>query len=244
MTFGLILVFLSMYILINLRIALIVTVGIPFSFIIGLLFIYYMGYSINVISLLGALIVIGIVVDDAIVVGENIQRHIDEGMQRSEAAVVGAKEMLLPVTLATLTTAVAFLPVLMMSGEIALFLILVPIVVIMILIGSLIESFLFLPLHATELLRKSNSMFNWNPIQNRYERLLSFLIKYRKISITLFLVLIPLLTFMTAKSMKFQFFPNFDGNNLYISGKLNIDTPLEDTFLIAKEIELELMTHS
>ena len=241
--FGLILVFISMYVFINLRLAFIVALGIPFSFIIGLLFIYYMGYSINIVSLLGALIVIGIVVDDAIVVGENIQRHIDEGMEKTEAAITGAKEMLLPVTLATLTTAAAFLPIFMMTGEIGLFLILIPVVVIMILLGSLIESFLFLPLHATEVLTKSKQLINWKPIQNFYMNVLSFHIKYKKTFVLMFLVLIPILTVMTAKSMKFQFFPNFDGNNLYISGKLNINTPIEDTFLIAKEIEAELIKH-
>jgi multidrug efflux pump subunit AcrB len=60
----------------------------------------------------------------------------------------------------------------------------------------------------------------------------------------MFLVIIPILTVVTAKSMKFQFFPNFDGNNLYISGKLDINTPIEDTFEIAREIEAELMKHS
>jgi multidrug efflux pump subunit AcrB len=242
--FGLILVFVSLYILINLRIAFIVSLGIPFSFIIGLLFIYYMGYSINIVSLLGALIVIGIVVDDAIVVGENIQRHIDEGMEKHEAAVVGLKEVMLPVTLATVTTAAAFLPIFMMSGEIALFLVLVPIVVVMILFGSLIESFFFLPLHATELLTKSKAMVNWIPLQDMYEKILYFHIRYKKTFVLMFLVVIPILTVIAAKSMKFQFFPNFDGNNLYISGKLDINTPLEDTFTIAKEIEAELMKHS
>jgi len=235
--FGLILVFVSMAILINLRIAFIVALGIPFSFIIGLLFIYYMGYSINVVSLLGALIVIGIVVDDAIVVSENIQRHIDEGMPNREAALVGVKEMLMPITLATVTTAAAFLPMFMMQGETALFLILIPIVVVMILIGSLLESFLFLPLHAQELLRKSNNLIDWTPFQNLYEDTLQFLIKYKKASLFLFLILIPLLTVVTAKSMKFQFFPSFDANNLYISGKLDNNTPLADTFEIAREIE-------
>jgi len=163
---GLILVFLSMYVLINLRIALIVALGIPFSFIIGLLFIYYMGYSINIVSLLGALIVIGIVVDDAIVVSENIQRYIDEGMDNYNAAITGLKEMILPVTLATITTVVAFLPIFMMSGEISLFIILIPITVIMILLGSLLESFLFLPLHAQEFLKKSNNLIDWKPFQN------------------------------------------------------------------------------
>jgi len=242
--FGLILVFLSMYVLINLRIAFIVALGIPFSFIIGLLFIYYMGYSINIVSLLGALIVIGIVVDDAIVVSENIQRHIDDGMDNYEAAILGVKEMMLPITLATATTAAAFLPIFMMSGEIALFLVLVPIVVVMILIGSLLESFLFLPLHASELLKKSKNFISWEPFQHLYEKTLSFHIEYKKTFLVMFLILIPIFTVITAKSMKFQFFPNFDGNNLYISGKLDINTPIEDTFKIAREIETLMMEHA
>ncbi|MEA3227701.1 MAG: efflux RND transporter permease subunit, partial [Campylobacterota bacterium] len=242
--FGLLLVFISLYILINLRIAFVVTLGIPFSFIIGLLFIYYMGYSINIISLLGALIVIGIVVDDAIVVGENIQRHIDEGMENTQAAIVGVQEMILPVTLATLTTTAAFLPIFLMQGDLALFLILIPIVVVMILLGSLIESFIFLPLHASEVLHKSNEMFDWKPLQNIYERFLAFHIHYKKTFLVMFLVLIPLFSVITAKSMQFQFFPNFDGNELYISGKLDINTPIEETFEITKAIELEIMQHS
>ncbi len=241
---GLILVFLSLYILINLRIAFIVAMGIPFSFIIGLLFIYYLGYSINIVSLLGALIVIGIVVDDAIVVSENIQRHIDEGMEINEASIVGVKEMMLPVSLATITTAAAFLPMFLMHGEIALFLILVPIVVVMILIGSLLESFFFLPLHAREFLKKSNNFVDWTATQNFYEKLLSFHIHYKKTFLLIFLILIPMLTVVTAKSMKFQFFPNFDGNNLYISAKLDINTPIEDTFIVAKAIESEIMKHA
>ena len=235
--FGLILVFLSMYILINFRIAVIVAVGIPFSFIIGLLFIYYLGYSINVVSLLGALIVIGIVVDDAIVVSENIQRHIDEGMEIREASLVGVEEMILPVSLATITTAAAFLPMFLMNGEIALFLILVPIVVVMILVGSLIESFFFLPLHAREMLRKSNNWVDWSGAQNFYEKLLSFHIHYKRTFLVAFLIIIPILTVVSAKSMKFQFFPNFDGNNLYITAKLDINTPIEDSYKIAKELE-------
>ncbi len=241
--FGLILVFLSLFVLINLRIAFIVTLGIPFSFIIGLLFIYYMGYSINMVSLLGALIVIGIVVDDAIVVSENIQRHIDDGMENHKAAILGVKEMTLPITLATITTAAAFLPMFMLTGEIALFLVLVPIVVVMILLGSLIESFFFLPLHAEEMLKKSKNLIDWKPFQNLYGKVLEFLISYKKTFVVLFLVLIPIFTVITAKSMKFQFFPNFDGNNLYISGKMDIDTPIEDTFKIAREIEAKMMEH-
>ena len=241
---GLILVFLSMYVLINLRIAIIVALGIPVSFIIGLLFIYYMGYSINIVSLLGALIVIGIVVDDAIVVSENIQRYIDEGMDNYNAAITGLKEMMLPVTLATVSTIVAFLPIFMMQGEISLFIILIPITVIMILIGSLMESFLFLPLHAQEFLKKSHNLIDWKPFQEVYGKTLSLLITYKKTVLVLFLTIISVATVMTAKSMKFQFFPNFDGNYIYISGKLDINTPLEDTYDISREIEAKMMEYS
>jgi len=242
--FGLILVFMSMYVLINLRIAIIVALGIPFSFIIGLLSIYYLGYSINIVSLLGGLIVIGIVVDDAIVVSENIQRHIDEGMNSYDAAIKGVKEMILPVTLATITTVVAFLPIFMMQGEIALFILLIPITVIIILMGSLIESFFFLPLHAHEFLKKSNNLISWEPFQRVYIKVILRFLHYKKLSLLLFIILIPLATFYTAKSMKFQFFPNFDGNYLYISGKVDINTPLEDTYNISKEIEAKLMEHA
>jgi multidrug efflux pump subunit AcrB len=240
---GLILVFISMYILINLRIAIIVALGIPFSFLIGIICLYYMGYSINVVSLLGALIVIGIVVDDAIVVSENIQRYIDDGMERYDATIRGTKEMILPVTLATVTTVVAFLPIFMMQGETALFIMLIPLTVIIILLGSLLESFLFLPLHAHEFLRKSNNIVNWVPLQNFYESLVLRLLHYKKISLLFFFIVIPLSTVFVATSMKFQFFPNFDGNFLYISGKLSINTPLEETYKISKEIEEELVKH-
>jgi multidrug efflux pump subunit AcrB len=190
------------------------------------------------------LIVIGIVVDDAIIVGENIQRHIDEGMNNYDAAVTGVKEMMLPVTLATITTVATFLPIFMLQGEIALFIILIPITVIIILLASLLESFFFLPLHAKEFLRKSNKAVSWVPFENLYEKTILHLLNYKKISVLLFLILIPLATFYTAKSMKFQFFPNFDGNYLYISGKLDINTPLQETYGVSKEIEAELMKHA
>ncbi|MEJ2500577.1 MAG: efflux RND transporter permease subunit [Campylobacterales bacterium] len=230
--FGLILVFLSMALLINVRIASIVALGIPFSFAIGITFIYVLGYSINIVSLLGALIVIGIVVDDAIVVAENIQRHLNEGMERHKAVMAGVREMILPVTLATVTTVFAFLPLFMLTGEISKFIILIPIMVIMILLGSLIESFLFLPLHAAEVLKKQKNMVDWSRIG---------LIRYKKSVLALFLVTVPLLTVLTVKTMHFQFFPEHDGSFLYVTGKLDINTPIEETAAIAQAVEAQIM---
>ncbi|MFT7824564.1 MAG: efflux RND transporter permease subunit [Sulfurimonas sp.] len=241
--FGLILVFLSMALLINFRIAAVVAMGIPISFAVGLIFIYAMGYSINIVSLLGGLIVIGIVVDDAIVVGENIQRYINQGVEKKEAVIRGVKEMILPVSLATLTTIAAFLPLFMMTGEIKNFIILIPIAVIMILIGSLIESFIFLPLHAEEILKKQKNFIDWTKFQDMYESLLHKVIRFKYTFLFTFVVLIPIWTLLVLKMLNFQFFPGFDGNYLYISGKANIDTPIEETQKVAREIERFVIGH-
>jgi len=235
--FGLLLVFLSMALLINVRIATVVAMGIPISFAIGIMFLYFMGYSINIVSLLGGLIVIGIVVDDAIVVSENIQRHINEGMSKREAVYTGVKEMVLPVTLATLTTVAAFLPLFMLTGEIKNFIILIPIAVVMILIGSLLESFVFLPLHAEEILKKQKNFINWEPFQQKYEAFLHLVIRFKYIFLFTFVVVIPVLSVLTIKMLNFQFFPTFDGNYLYITGKSSVDTSIEETEKIAKELE-------
>jgi len=243
LTFGLILIFLTMYVLINRNTAIVVTLGVPFAFIIGLIFIYMGGYSLNMISLIGALLVVGIAVDDAVVVSENIQRHIDEGMEPGEAAVVGVKEVILPITLATLTTVAAFLPMFMLSGEMGKFIQLIPIVVIMVLFGSLIESFFFLPLHAKELLKKGSKSLDWSWANNHYERILHVLIHHKKLTLALFFIIVPLLTVGTLKQMHFQLFPSFDGRSMNITGKMNINTTLERTFEIANEIEKVILAH-
>ena len=145
--------------------------------------------------------------------------------------------MVLPVTLATLTTIAAFLPLFMLTGEIKNFIILIPITVIMILLGSLLESFFFLPLHADEVLKKQKNFINWEPLQDKYEALLHLVIRFKYIFLFTFVIVIPLLTILTIKMLNFQFFPGFDGNYLYITGKSNMDTTIEETDKIAKELE-------
>ncbi len=243
LTFGLILIFITMSILINRNTAIVVTMGVPFAFIIGLLFIYMGGYSLNMISLVGALLVVGIAVDDAVVVSENIQRHIDEGMEPAEAAIIGVKEVILPITMATLTTVAAFMPVFMLSGEMGMIMVLIPIVVIMVLFGSLIESFFFLPLHAKELLKRGSRSLDWTPVTRRYEVVLHKLIHHKKLTLTLFFVIVPLLTFWTVKSLNFQLFPAFDSRTMNITAKMNINTNLEETYRIANDIEKMILDH-
>jgi len=243
LTFGLILIFLTMYLLINRNTAIVVTMGVPFAFIIGLIFIYTGGYSLNMVSLIGALLVVGIAVDDAVVVSENIQRHIDEGMEPADAAIAGVKEVILPITMATLTTVAAFLPMFMLTGEMGMFIKLIPIVVIMVLFGSLIESFFFLPLHSKEFLKRGTKSLDWSPVTGLYEKVLHLLIHYKKSTLALFFIVVPILTVVMLKSMHFQLFPAFDGRSMNITGKMNINTDLESTYAVASEIEQVIISH-
>lgn len=127
--------------------------GIVFSFIGALLYFHLAGYSINEITLLGFVLVSGIVVDDAIIVLENIQRHRERGAPLHQAVVDGAAEVAWPVISATLSTCAAFLPMLLMTGAVGEFFALVPITVAVALAISLIECLIFLPLHVIDLER-------------------------------------------------------------------------------------------
>jgi len=153
--FGLMLVFLAMLIFINKGIAFVVALGIPVSFMIGLIATEMLGNSLNMLSLLGALIALGMLVDEAIVVAENIYRHLEEGMERKEAVVQGATEMFPAVLASTLTTVFAFLPMLLMTGNMGMFIRIIPIMITVLLLSSLFEAFYFLPLHAHDFLKVS-----------------------------------------------------------------------------------------
>lgn len=243
LSFGLVLIFFVMWALINFKTSIVVSFGIPFAFLIGIIFVYLFGFSLNMITLIGALIVIGLAVDDAIVVSENIQRHIDEGYSPNEAAFLGAKEVFLPVLMATLTTVAAFLPLFMLTGTVGLFLKMIPVVVILVLIGSLVESFLFLPLHAKTLLKEGAKSTDWRVVTRLYEKVLHFFIHYKYVSLALFLLITPFITVMAFKELKFQFFPRFDGKYLTVSAKLDINTKLEETFKSARGVEKAILKH-
>ena len=162
---SIIIVFISMWFLINLKIAFIVAIGIPTSFLIAFIYFQYFGYSLNLISLLALLIALGILVDDAIIVSENIQRHIDEGATPEIGAYFGTIEVIQPVTLASLTNILAFLPLLYLSGTMGMLMGMIPIGVTVLVIASYFESFLFLPLHARVLLKRGDKTTNWEKVK-------------------------------------------------------------------------------
>lgn len=239
--FGLMLVFISMLIFINRGIAIVVAVGIPLSFMIGLIVSEILGHSLNMLSLLGALIALGMLVDEAIVVAENIYRHLEHGMERREAAIVGATEMFPAVLTATLTTVFAFLPMLLLTGEMGTFIKIIPIMITVLLISSLFEAFYFLPLHAYDFLRVSKEETYtkkiWVKLYKWHNNVLHFLFKRKHLSLVVIILSIFALTYVFVKNSKFQLFPDFDTTQVYVNGKVNVNNELEDTEVLVTKIE-------
>ena len=238
---GIILIAVLISYLINTRMAFIIVLGIPTSIVIASSYMYLTGYSINMISLIGILIAIGIIVDDAIIVSENIQQYIEKGIEPKEAAILGAKEMIGPVTIASITTVFSFLPILLISGTLGEVMKLVPIAISVLIIASLVEAFVFLPIHASHALKKEAKALSWQKAMDLYAKAINLCLKYKKSFLLLFFVLVPVVMFISIKQSKFQMFPQFDANDVRIAIKAPNNKTIEETFEIIQQIEQDLL---
>ncbi len=245
--FGLILVFLSILLSVNWKISAVVALGIPTSFFIGLIAADYLGYSINMLSMLGALLALGMLVDEAIVVAENIYRHLEMGKSPRDAAIDGASEMFPAVLTATATTIFAFLPMLIMTGKMGMFIKILPIMISILLLSSLFEAFYFLPLHAKELfsigkIEKEHSEHNfWINTRRKYINFINTLLKFKKSFVSLIIIAILVSTVAMFKISKFELFPKFDAEQIYLSGKVNVNNSLEETRDLIVPLEKRLL---
>ena len=197
--YGLILVLLLLGAFLEFKLAVWVTMGIPISFLGAFLFLPSMDVTINMISMFAFIIALGIVVDDAIVVGENVYDYRNRGIGFIKAAILGAKDVAVPVTFSIITNIIAFLPLCFIPGFIGKIWKVIPLVVITVFTISWIESLLILPVHLAHAHRRSNNrlasfMHNCQQAFSRkYERfidvrfgpLLDRCIKYRSITIAI-----------------------------------------------------------
>ena len=152
---GLLLVITILFVFLNGRVGWWVMVGIPVSFMLALaIFHLVFGYGISIIALIGLVMALGIVVDDAIVVGEDAVTHFESGKSPRDAAIAGARRMWVPVVTSSLTTLAAFLPLLIIGGEMGDAVIALPTVLLCVIIASLVECFLVLPGHLSHTLGK------------------------------------------------------------------------------------------
>ena len=153
--------FVLLTVFLELRLAFWVSMGIPISFLGSFLFLSSTGTSINMVSLFAFIISLGIVVDDAIVVGENVYEHHQRGLPFLAAAIRGAREVAMPVTFSILTNVVAFMPLFFVPGIMGKVFKCIPSVVVVVFLISLVESLFILPAHLGHGRERRNRISAW-----------------------------------------------------------------------------------
>ncbi|MEM9730971.1 MAG: efflux RND transporter permease subunit [Myxococcota bacterium] len=168
---GLLLVLLLLWVAVGARNATMAALGLPVALAGAIAAMDAMGITINMMSLLALILCLGVVVDDAIIIIENIYRHLEEGMPRRQAAVVGTQEVFWPVVSSTLTSWAAFLPLLLMEGILGKFFAIIPKVVVASLAASLIEAMFILPSHMADFGKLERRREAGKPPQTRLQRI-------------------------------------------------------------------------
>jgi multidrug efflux pump subunit AcrB len=246
---GLLLVIISLTFFMNLRLSFWVAIGIPFSFAGMFIFAGLYGITINVISLFGMIIVVGILVDDAVVVGENIYSHYERGKKPLQAAIDGTIEVFPAVVTSVATTIIAFLPYFFLDGRLGKFIWHVSLVVILSLIFSLIESLLILPAHLAHskglhphkedkpMRRRIENLIKWftndvyGPFLNRSMRH-----KWFTMAMPLALTLL-VVGLLRGGFIKATFFPFIDGDTMPVNLSLTPGTQEHITDSLLARIE-------
>jgi len=249
---GLVLVFVCLTCFLNVRLAFWTAMGIPISFLGAFWLIPRFGVTINMMSLFAFIMVLGLVVDDAIVVGENIFSYRQQGLDRIDAAIKGVQEMCWPVVAAVLTTVFAFVPLAYTGGIMGKILRVLPIVVIGVLGFSLVEALLILPAHLSSkrgkpgkgirrftdkinnFIDKNLKKFVNGPFANFVERS----VRWRYVTLSLGLaVFLTTVGIVAGGYIKFVFFDAIEADNVIALLRMPLGTPVEQTREVAERIE-------
>lgn len=252
---GLLLVLLVLTLFLRFRLALWVAAGVPVALLGTIAIFPVVGLSISTVSVMGFILVLGILVDDAIVVGERVYALEQGGSPRLEAAKNGALDVSLPVIFGVLSTMATFIPILNIPGPMGGFYKPLAYTVIIALAFSVIESQLILPSHLAhrteEMERGTNRIMNrWLTFQERiagslqtvatryYQPAANRALQWRYLTIASSVVILALtLSLFTSGRMQFQFFPSVEGTHLYATLIMPEGTPVESTALAASRIE-------
>ena len=257
---GLVLVFLSLLMFLNVRVAFWVMMGLVFAVCGTIVLMHMVGATLNLISMFGLIIVLGLIVDDAIVVGENVFTRIEGGEEPHQAAIRGTQEVLWPVIIAVLTTVGAFVPLLFIQGRIGDFMGILPVVVTCALSVSLVEALSVLPSHLAETLRPpahrdeqaTRSAFGrfsarlrrfqrrWlhDAFIARYEDFLRLAVRWRYVTMAaVTAVLLIALGFVQGRRVPFVFVQKMDSETLMIDLEMPVGTPIERTRATLRRIE-------
>ena len=241
---ALVLLLLSLYFLLNLRIAAITALGIPVAMLTAVIFMALGGYTINLVSMFAFLVVLGLVVDDAIIISENTYRHMEEGLEAHEAAYVGAREVLWPVIASIFTTVAAFIPIFGITGTIGKFVQVIPVVVVAALVGSLIEAFLILPSHTAEMLKlkRDASAERWHRFLDHYRRVLEWAVHNRYLVASLTIGTLMVTLSYAATRLSYVQFSDIEQGEFLVNVEAPITYGLQDSYRLAQEVEETMRT--
>lgn len=249
---GLILVFALLALFLEIRLAFWVSLGIPICFVGSFLLLPGMGVSINMVSLFAFIITLGLVVDDAIVVGENTYARREQGMGWLQAAVAGTREMTVPITFAILTTVAAFAPLTMVPGFSGKIFGIIPNVVIAVLVLSLFESFFILPAHLAHtkdsppgLIRRlaarpQEAVSGWLErfTDRSYRPFMERVVANRYLAVAAATAMFFLSVGAVGSGLvPFNFFPKLEGDIVQVSARLPYGAPIERTDAVREEVE-------
>ena len=244
---GFALVLLILFLLLNARVAFWVALGIPVSFMAALAVLALAGGSINMISLFAFIMTLGIIVDDAIVVGEDGMAHYQRGATPVEAAERGARRMFVPVLSSALTTIAAFIPLLMVGGFVGHLLFQIPLVVICVIVASVVECFLILPGHLRahfpprDRERRGRRAIDAGFVRFR-EQVFRPLVR-RAVAAPAIVFALALSTLIAAAGLvigghlKFHFFPTPETSSLYAEIRFTTGIPRHRARALALEVE-------
>ncbi len=245
---GLILVFVILATFLNMGTSFWVAMGIPISLLGTIIFLPFFDLELDSLTMAAMVLVLGIVVDDAIIVAENIYQHRENGASPLKAAVEGLNEVALPVVTTVATTIIAFVPILFIKGMIGKFIFVIPFTVILALGFSLVECTLILPAHILPSLKtgkKKISGRQWfEPFRQNFPKLLTRLLGHRYTLIILACAIVFSLVYHGANTMKFKLFDrgrNID--NIRATLEMPLGSSLSATLIKVKEVEDILLTY-
>ncbi|CAA6821016.1 MAG: RND multidrug efflux transporter; Acriflavin resistance protein [uncultured Thiotrichaceae bacterium] len=249
---GLSFVLLVAWLFLGLRIAFLTAIGIPFILAGTFWILSAIGQTLNVTVLLGVVIVLGMLVDDAVVVVESIYYRMQRGMDSLEASVRSLQEVAQPVTTAVLTTISAFLPLMLLPGILGKFMLVVPLVVTIALLLSLVEAFWMLPAHVASMggnMRKPGKIqqlrsraMRW--IRHRYSILLIYALRWPKTTLsTVMLLFFLAIGILAAGLIKVNFFAADTLRLFYVNVEMAATSTLDNTLNKTLEIEQEVKKH-
>jgi len=237
---GLILVFISLILFLRMSVALTTTWSLPIVFLTGLFLLHLSGITLNLVSMLGFIMVLGMLVDDAIIIGENIAYHMEKGDSPNDAAVKGAYELFGPVTTTILTTVAAFIPLMFMSGMIGKFIVAIPVVVISLLFFSWLEAFLILPSHVSHLTNTKSKakekqwLINF---EHGYARILAWVLHHRWTVVFLSALILVGSIVLAKQAMQFQLFPAVAVDQYLVRVTAKQGTSLDELRLHLKKVD-------